>query len=52
MIKYCIGVDILNYPVYVTHIIPEIEIVSKFAESKIKEQKQDLKVKHYHMQHK
>lgn len=52
MVKYHIGVDVLNFPVYIIHEIPIIEINNQYSDSKIKEQKQDLKIKHYSMQHK
>ncbi len=52
MIRYCIRVDMLNFPIYVIHILPVEKIYTEFANSKIKQQKADLKVKHYHMQHK
>ena len=52
MIRYCIGVDVLNFPIYVIHNIPSIDINNQYSGSKIKQSKVNLKVKHYHMQHK
>jgi hypothetical protein len=50
--RYCIGVDELNFPIYVIHYIPETPVCNEYANSKLKQSKVDLRVKHYHMQHK
>jgi len=52
IVKYCIGIDILNFPIYVIHHILEEPVYNLFANSKLKQSKVDLRVKHYHMQHK
>jgi len=53
MVKYCIGVDVLNFPVYVYHNVESITLNhDDHANSKLKQNKANLKVKHYHMQHK
>jgi len=48
--NYCIGVDVLNFPVSVIHTLPVEKLY--FISPKIKESTIPLKFKHYNMQHK
>lgn len=51
MIKYCIGVDVLNFPIYIYHNVDN-EIIINVLKNKIKEIKYLQCLKHRNMIHK
>lgn len=51
MVKYCIGVDMLNFPVFCTHEL-KVEEIIRFQSKAVKKFKDDFNDKPFNMKNK